>query len=90
MTPSPEEVRAFVLERIEEPLRAKQLAANEIPDDFDLFLEGMIDSFGIVELVAELEERYGAGIDLDALDAEELTVVGPLSRYVAAQLEAAS
>jgi acyl carrier protein len=53
-----------------------------VPDSFDLLTEGVIDSFGIVELIMRLEERYGFEIDFSELDVDNLTRIGPVSRYV--------
>jgi acyl carrier protein len=54
-----------------------------VPDDLDILSEGLIDSFGILELISELERQFGLELDLEELPAEELTRVGPLSRFVA-------
>jgi acyl carrier protein len=80
------DVREFILERIGEPLRAKGLTPTEVPSSFDLLLEGTIDSFGIVELIAALEERFELEFDFDELPADDMTRIGPLSSYVARRL----
>jgi acyl carrier protein len=80
------EVQQFILGRIDDPLQAKGLAAADVPSSFDLLLEGVIDSFGIVELISALEERYGLEFDLDELAPDDLTRIGPLSSYVARKL----
>jgi acyl carrier protein len=82
MTSSAAEVRAYILASLATPLAAKGLDPHEVPDSFDLLIEGVIDSFGIVELVGQLEERFGFEIDFSDLDADDLTRIGPLSRYV--------
>jgi acyl carrier protein len=80
---SSETVRSFVLARFEAPLAAKKLTPRDTPDDFDLLTEGVIDSLGIVELIAAVEEQFGVEIDFEDLDAEDLTIIGPLCRYIA-------
>jgi len=82
---SPEEVRGFVLQELDEPLRALGEEPEKLPDDFDLHESGVIDSFGILELITALEDRFGLEIDYENLDPEELTKVGPFSRYVSEQ-----
>ena len=57
----------FILGRIDDPLQAKGLAAAEVPSSFDLLLEGVIDSFGIVELISALEEHYGLEFDFETM-----------------------
>jgi acyl carrier protein len=80
------DVQQFILGRIDDPLQAKGLAAADVPSSFDLLLEGLIDSFGIVELISALEERYGLEFDLDGLAPDDLTRIGPLSSYIAQEL----
>jgi len=46
----------------------------------------MIDSIGLLELVAALQEFVGRDIDFEIQDPEEMTVVGPLCRFVADQV----
>jgi acyl carrier protein len=84
--PTADDVQQFILGRIDDPLRAKGLANADVPGSFDLLLEGVIDSFGIVELIGALEERYGLEFDFDELAPDDLTRIGPLSLYVAAKL----
>ena len=76
------DVRAFVLAELAEPLRAKGLTPEEVPDDFDLLLEGVIDSLGIMLTIAAVEDHFGIDVDFEELDPEDLTVIGSFSRYV--------
>jgi acyl carrier protein len=76
-------IRRFLLDKYREPVQALGLAPADLPDNFDLLLNGVIDSFGILEMISALEEEFGIQLDLAALDAEQITVLGPLSRYVA-------
>src|SRR2546430_1128043 len=89
METTPAEVREFILERVRDPLRAKGLAPREVPGLFDLLLEGAIDSFGIVELIAALEQRFELEFDFDELAADDMTRIGPLSSYVAGKMNGA-
>ena len=59
----------------------------ELPDDFDLLLIGVIDSFGILEMISSIEEEFQIELDLAALDAEQITIVGPLSSIRGEQCE---
>lgn len=83
MTSTADTVRRFILERIEQELAADGLTPHETPDDCDLLAEGVIDSFGIVDLIGALEERFDVRLDFEGIDPDEITVVGPLSAYVA-------
>jgi len=87
--PTAGEVRAAVLEELAEPIAAFGLEPAGVPDDFDLLTTGVIDSFGLIELIVSMNERFGLDIDFEELDPEELTVLGAFSRHVA-QASAAS
>ncbi len=80
---SPEKVRHFLLGRYSEAITSIGQDPAEVPDSFDFLLSGVIDSFGILEMISAIEEAFGTQLDLATLDAEEITVLGPLSRHVA-------
>ena len=80
---TPSNIRQFLLVKYFEPIEALGLIPAELPDDFDLLLNGVIDSFGILEMISTIEEEFQVELDLAALDAEQITIVGPLSRFVA-------
>jgi acyl carrier protein len=77
-----EAVRQVILERVVEQLAAKRLTPSDVPPTFDLLLEGVIDSFGVVELIMALEQRFDVEFNFDELPADDLTKVGPLAEYV--------
>ena len=80
---SPEKIRQFLLTRYSEVIKGMGFDPVEVPDTFDFFLSGVVDSFGILEMVNSIEEEFRIRLDLAALDAEQITILGPLSRYVA-------
>ena len=54
-----------------------------VPDPAtDLIAEGLLDSLGLVELFVALEEQFGAVVDVDDLDFDDLRSVEAISRYV--------
>jgi acyl carrier protein len=59
---------------------------EELPEDCDLLLSGMIDSIGLLDLVAAIQEFAGREIDFEILDPEEMTIVGPLCRFVSEEV----
>lgn len=77
-----EVVREAILDRVVEQLAAKGLTPSDVPPTFDLLLEGVIDSFGVVEMIVMLEQRFAVEFDFDELPADDLTKVGVLSEYV--------
>jgi len=80
---SAEEVRAAILFRLHGRLTAMGIDAQNVPDDFDLLTEGVIDSQGVVEMIVAMEQGFNTQIELEDLDPEDLTIIGPLCRYVA-------
>ena len=85
---TPDRVRNFLLTRYAERITGGGKTQAEIPDNFDFLLEGIIDSFGVLEMVGAVEEKFGIELDMSGLVAEELTVLGPLARYVAVKVSA--
>ena len=83
MTVAEEEVRAFLVDRLGDELSALGMSPQDVPDDFDLLTHGVIDSFGILEMIVDIQERFGLNGDFEGLPVEELTIIGPFSRYVA-------
>ena len=81
---TPETVRQFLLLKYLETIKALGLTPADLRDDFDFLLSGVIDSFGILEMISAIEEEFGIQLDLEALDAERITIIGPLSHFVAA------
>ncbi len=84
---SAEDIRDFLVSLLLQKLtlQGRQLE-NDITDDCDLLLTGLIDSLGLLELITELEKRYGLEIDFEKLDPENMTVVGPFCHYVAEKI----
>ena len=83
---TPTEVRLFLSDYInrkfEEPDRSSH---EDLADDCDLLLSGMVDSMGLLELMGVLQEFAGSHIDFEMLDPEEMTIVGPLCNFVSRQ-----
>jgi acyl carrier protein len=83
-----EQIRVFLQQYIlEKSLAGGRQTSGELQDDCDLLLSGMIDSLGLLDLMTALQQHCQREIDFEALDPEQLTVVGPLCRFVSEQLE---
>ena len=83
MTITTEQVRDFVLGDLGDAFAEHGIDPATVGDDFDLLTSGVIDSFGILELIASVNEHLGIEIDFEELDPEGLTVLGEFSSYVA-------
>ena len=53
--------------------------------DVDVFEDGLLDSLGLVVLVAEIEERFGLRIPFETLEIDEFRTVRSLAKVVEAQ-----
>jgi acyl carrier protein len=78
------DVRAFVVSELDGPLRDAGIDPEAVGDELDLTGEGVVDSLGMMELIMAVNERFGVDIDFEGIDADQITVVGPFTRYVAA------
>jgi acyl carrier protein len=72
-----EEVRTFVLENF---LFGED--GQGLHDDSSFLEEGLIDSTGVLELVAFLEQTYGIAIDDDELVPENLDSIRNVTYFV--------
>lgn len=77
-----EAVRSVLLSQLQSPLLARGLKPEDVPDNFDLLSEGVLDSMGVVEVITAIEAHFQIRLDFEDLDPENLTVVGPFCHYV--------
>jgi acyl carrier protein len=72
--PTPDDVKAFLKTTYKDKLaRAKN---PDPPDDFSLLEAGIVDSFGLLDLVALAEKKFGVKVDLGAHDIDVFATVG--------------
>ena len=82
----PDDVRVVLAEFLSNQATAAGVyEAEDLADDFDILGAGLIDSIGFLGLMLVMQESFGQEIDFDTLDPEEMTLVGPLCRFVAEQ-----
>lgn len=81
--PTYDSVFKFIAQKYEAKLAERGIAADALTETFDLFAEGIIDSLGMLELVGSIETEFEIEVDLSAMDPEQMTVVGHLSRFIA-------
>ena len=78
--PRLEEVREFLNDYLGDKFRNAGITAP--PDDLRFIEAGILDSFGFVELVAAVEERFGIRVNFDDVDVEVLGTLGGFARTV--------
>jgi acyl carrier protein len=81
-----EEIRGLLLEMYAGQLAQRGITPPDIGDEYDLLREGIIDSLGILEMLLNLEERFGGPLQLAGLDPEKIAQIGPISEYLEEQL----
>ncbi len=76
------EVKAFALSHLADYFVENDVATSDITDDFDLMKKGIIDSIGLIQLVSAIEEHFNIEVDFEDMDTENITVIGPLCKYI--------
>ncbi len=80
--PTREDISSFVLERIH--ARSPASKTVRFTDTDSLVALGLIDSFAFLDLVSQVEKRFGVEIDLGAYDFEEISTIDGMCRAVLA------
>ena len=78
------DVKRLIVTCLEGQIVALGHNPQQLPDSFDLRVEGVIDSLGFLQLLSELEERLGVEVDVADLEPENLTVLGALAAHISA------
>ena len=81
------QVRDFLLETLAEKMTRKGLPSEAVSDDFDLLIQGVIDSLGFLEMLGALQEEFQIYVDFDEIDPEKLSIVGPLCQYIISKIK---
>ncbi len=82
-----QEVHGVLIDQVAQQLGAqgREISADDLGEDCDLLMSGLIDSLGLLELTAALDDYVGFELDYEELDPERMTIVGPLCEFVVAQ-----
>lgn len=75
-------VRSVIIDCLGSKLANAGLQGEALTDDFDLLEQGVIDSFGFIDLLANLEDRLSIEIELEKLDDSVFTTLGGLAQQV--------
>ncbi len=71
------DVEQFILEEL-----MAGSAVDAIPPDEDLLATGVVDSHGVMQLVAFLRERYGVTVGEDELTPENFQTIAAIDAFV--------
>jgi acyl carrier protein len=71
-------------EKIKEILKdyVDELADTEITDDMELISGGFIDSFDVINLIAEFESAFDVTVPLDSLAIERFETVADIAQVI--------
>jgi acyl carrier protein len=56
----------------------QQLGVAEIPEDLDLIATGVIDSLGVLKVIAFLEERFSVSIAPEVMHPDNFSSIGAI------------
>lgn len=73
----------FLLKKYSAALVARSLDPQHVSDDLDLLQQGIIDSLGVLDMIGDVEKEFGLRLDMEHIDAEQLTILGPFCKFVA-------
>jgi acyl carrier protein len=80
---TPTEVRTFISKYLAEKLKTQgRDLPSDFSDDSNILLVGLLDSLDFSELLTALSKYCGREIEFDELDAEQMTILGSLCKYV--------
>jgi acyl carrier protein len=58
------------------------VAVEDLPADHDLLADGVIDSLGLLKLIAWIEDRFGLPVDDDAMNPDNFRSVRAIDTFV--------
>lgn len=72
-----EKIKAFITEEL-----APDIEAFELPEDYDIIANGIVDSLSFVRLVAWTGDEFGVPINDIELAPEDLRTVSQISAFI--------
>jgi acyl carrier protein len=63
--------------------------AIDLPDDLDLIANSVIDSLGLLKIIAFLEDHYGVSIAAEAMVPDTFRSIGSMMALISQQLDTA-
>jgi acyl carrier protein len=70
-------IKQFIVEEF-----MPDVPAEELDDDFDLLTGGVVDSLGLLKVVAWLEDEFDVTVDESELGPESFRTVAAIKQYV--------
>lgn len=77
------EIREFLMKKVQARLSKMGESPLALDDDFNLVNSGVVDSMGFLTLITEVESAFGIEIDFSDYEPSEFTTLGGFARYAA-------
>lgn len=58
---------------------------GEVDVDLNLFEAGLLDSFGVIQLLVSLEERFGVSLDIGSIPRERVATTSKIAQLIREQ-----
>lgn len=55
---------------------------GELEADLELFEAGLLDSFGVIQLIVALEEEFGVSLDMESIPRQRISTPLKIARLV--------
>jgi len=78
-------IKQFILEEFLPDVPADQLAV-----DHDLLADGVIDSLGLLKLIAWVEDRFALAVDDTALDPDNFRSIAAIDAFISRTVSTAA
>jgi acyl carrier protein len=72
--PTADEIEQFLTKRLKGAL--SRAGITELTPETSLTETGLVDSFGLLELIMAVQEKFGVTVDVGEIDPEVLTTFG--------------
>jgi len=75
--PTTTKIKQFIVEEF-----MPDVPAEDLESDFDLLTGGVVDSLGLLKVVAWLEDEFDVGVDESELGPESFRTVAAIKEYI--------
>lgn len=87
MNKSNHQAREILLRVLSEEMATFGIGSDELINSFDVVDNGLVDSFGFLELISRIEEDSDVELDFEGVNMEELTTVNSILNIISNALQ---
>ncbi|MBX7165601.1 MAG: acyl carrier protein [Pirellulales bacterium] len=85
---TPADIKQFLCQHLRRKLA--KAGIDDPADNLSLTESGLVDSFGLLEIVMAVQDKFGIQVDVSEVDIEAFTTVGGFCRIVSGYATAGS